>query len=90
MKYLHLDTYIYIVMRYISYLHLNTYLQYNLILLVTQNLIGAFDLIDIPYIVLRNHFNLWGSVFEGNQNFTGSWGRNFVGNLHSVYNPGVL
>jgi hypothetical protein len=30
-----------------------------------------------------------GSMFVGNQNFTGLWGRNFVGNLHSVYNAGV-
>jgi hypothetical protein len=40
--------------------------------------------------LLWNHFISWGLMFVGKQNFSGSWGRNFVGNLLSVYNSGVL
>ena len=35
---------------------------------------------EIIFPILWNHFNSWGPMFMGNQNFAGSLGRNFVGN----------
>lgn len=33
------------------------------------------------FLILWNHFNLWGSIFEVRQRFCCSWRRNFVGSF---------